>query len=404
MQFTDEYISFVLQHAAEDPTRLRLRFHGDSRQWLPYAIENIAALKKRKKFKLHDGSNFTPKVIPFELSAQQATSASIALLHASLAENAGRILDMTFGLGLDARFLASNLQRQIIGFDLKAELVDAAKVNFADNSNVEVRQGDSVEFLRQYSGDKFDLIFIDPARRGAEGERLYNLHDCQPDLIELLPLIQQKSAKLIAKLSPMLDVTQTLRDLPLTSQLHVVEEANECKELLAIIDFTNTTGSPSIVIDRLISGETKSFTFQPEQEQAAPLSLLQRMPKQGEYLCEPSAATMKAAPFSLLCSEFSATALHPNSHLYITPTHPHGFPGNCYEIQQIYPLTSATLKQLARTIDKADITVRNLKGFTPELLRRRLKIKGSGPLRIFATTLTLPTSTASPILILCATA
>jgi hypothetical protein len=409
MEFSKEYIDFVAQHAADDPTRLRLRFHGDTRQWVPYAIDNIAALKKRKKFKLHDGRDFTPTVIPFELSAQQATSASIAQFHAELAGDAHTILDMTFGIGMDARFLAMGSNRRILGFDLREELVGAAKVNFADFPNVEVRQGDSVEFLKHYNGEKFDLIFIDPARRGSEGERLYNLHDCQPDLIELLPLIKAKSKRLIAKLSPMLDVTQTLRDLPGIVQLHVVEEGNECKELLAVIDFasgneaigtTSAISTAMICIDRLVSGERRQFAFTQAQEATTPLALLNRMPVAGEFICEPSAATMKAAPFNLLSTKFEAPALHPNSHLYVAPTAPSAFPGNCYEICQAVALTSSNLKQIAKSVDRADIAVRNLKGFTSDVLRKRLKLKSGGNLRLFATTLATSAGD-TPILVLC---
>lgn len=232
MDFDKEYLDFVKANAGEDPARLRLRHHGDTRPWIRYAIDNISALKKSRKFKLAEDSDLTPSVIPLEVSAQQATSARIALLHANLARNASSVLDMTFGLGMDARMMAMDPTRRILGFDLREELVAAAKVNFLGFPNVEVRLGDSVEYLRGYDGPAYDLVFIDPARRGCEGQRLYNLHDCQPDLIEILPLIQRKSCRLMAKLSPMLDVTQTLRDLPGISQLHIVEEGNECKELL----------------------------------------------------------------------------------------------------------------------------------------------------------------------------
>lgn len=427
MEFSKEYIDFVEKHAGEDPAKLRLRFHGDSRLWLPLAINNIAALRKSRKFRLNDGADLTPRVIPLEVSAQQATSAQVALLHANLAKDAMSVLDMTFGLGMDARLLAMNPLRRILGFDLREELVAAAKVNFAEFPNVEVRRGDSVRFLEEYEGEAFDLIFIDPARRGLEGERLYNLHDCQPDLIENLPLIRRNSRRLMAKLSPMLDVTQTIRDLPGIRELHVVEEGNECKELLAIVDGgIKTSGStyegnisdkwessdsekkegdsipdleenagPLIAIDRLSKGKLTNFSFRPSEErECGPTPPLGRLPRKGEFLLEPSAATMKAAPFNLLAKRFGTPFLHPNTHLYVSPAGEDGkmpsgmenFPGTVYRIEQALPLTSSNLKLLGRTVGRADIAVRNLKGFTPDSLRKRMKTKPGGESKIYAVT------------------
>lgn len=384
MEFSEEYIDFVRANAGEDPSKLRFRYHGDTREWIPLAIDNVAALKKGKKFLL-DGVDLTPEVIPLEVSAQQATSARIALLHANLAGNARTVLDMTFGLGMDARLMAMDPARHILGFDLREELVWAARRNFREFPNVEIRQGDSVKFIEEYSGPRFDLVFIDPARRGKEGERLFNLHDCAPDLVAIYPLVKRHGARLMAKLSPMLDVTQTIRDLPRISVLHVVEEGNECKELLAMADFDHDTITPGIVIDRFVKGELRRFAFNREDERGA-RALPCRVPEVGEYLLEPSAATMKAAPFNLLSSRFGVSPLHPNTHLYVSQTPPQDFPGGCHEITGVFPLSSSNIKHMCEKVGKADIAVRNLKGFTPDNLRRRMRIAQGGDHRIYAVT------------------
>lgn len=404
MLFTQEYTDFVRENAAADPSTLRLRHHGDTRPWIPLAINNIAALKKKRKFQLDGEVDLTPAVIPLEVSAQQATSAHIALLHANLAGNALNVLDMTFGLGMDARLMAMDAQRRILGFDLREELVEAAKVNFKDFPNVEIRQGDSVKFLEGYNGEPFDLIFIDPARRGDEGQRLYNLHDCQPDLTEILPLIRRHSHKLMAKLSPMLDVTQTIRDLPGISSLHIVEEGGECKELLAIVDFTHDSRRTEIVIDRLAGGKLHRFTFTRDEEREASASasstqIQRHLPKVGEFLLEPSAAAMKAAPFNLLASRLSAPPLHPNTHLYISPAPVEDFPGASHEIVGVFPLSSSNIKRMGSHVKKADIAVRNLKGFTPDNLRKRMKIAQGGDHRLYAVTAATPEGDI-PLLIL----
>lgn len=397
----EEFIRFVEEHRGDDPAKLRLKFHGDPRQWLPLAINNVAALKNRKKFLLRDGADLTPAIVPLEVSAQQSTSANIALLHANLAKDAMRVLDMTFGLGMDARMLAMNPQRRILGFDLQPPLADAARYNFRNFPNVEVRCGDSVSFLEEYDGEPFDLVFIDPARRGAADRRLFNLHDCQPDLIKLMPLLQRKTRRLMGKLSPMLDVTQTIRDLPGTAQLHIVEEGGECKELLAIVDFTTTTDEPSIVIDRLTPDGWQHFSFTQAQERAIDLNatLLGRLPQVGEILLEPSAATMKAAPFGLLSVTFGIRQLAANTHLYIAQEPQPSFPGTGYRLEAVYPLTSSNIKKLSKEVDKADIVVKNLKGFTSDSLAKKMRIKPGGSMRIVGTTVSTPAGSAPTLLL-----
>lgn len=405
MEFGNEYFEFVEAHGLEDPAKLRLKFHGDSRLWIPYAINNIAALSKKKKFRTADGRDYTPKVIPLEISAQQATSAEVARLHMSLAGNAPlRILDMTFGLGVDAAMLSLNPNNELMGFDLQEILVDAARVNFESRENVKVRCSDSVDFLEKYQGEPFDLIFIDPARRGAGGERLYNLHDCQPDITELLPLMRKKGCRVMAKLSPMLDITQTIKDLPALTQLHVVEEEGECKELLALLDFRQEVAEPEIVIDRLKGGKWKQYSFLRSAE-----LLLQREnpdeglttlnPTPGMYLAEPSAATMKAAPFNLLSRDFKAGRLHSNTQVFLSESPLTDFPGKNYEIVKVWPFSSSNLKAISREVPQADITLKNFFGFTPETLRKRLKTKPGGELRLFAVTRRAPAGDERMILL-----
>lgn len=421
MEFNNEYFEFVEKNAKIDPSTLRLRYHGDPRCWIPYAINNIEALRNRRKFILADGADLTPRVIPSQISAQQASSANVALLHSNLAGNALRILDMTFGIGMDARLMALHPYRTILGFDLQEALVDAAQINFADLKNVEVRMADSVEFLREYDGEPFDLIFIDPARRGESGQRLYNLHDCTPDLIELLPLLRSKCRRLMAKLSPMLDVTQTIRDLPGITALHIVEEAGECKELLAIVagncDAVNDVCSgvaatadgasesvPEICIDRLLPGGLQRFRFTlPEEAEAQPM-LLGRAPRKGELLLEPSPAAMKAGAFNLYSSRFNAAKLHPNTNLYVpldndSDTLSKDFPGTIFLLVDVYPLTSSNLKTLGKKLSPINITSRNLPSFPPELLAKKMKIKQGGSRRLFAVSISTPSGTEPYLLV-----
>ncbi len=379
LRLPDDFFSFVAENMAADPVSLRLRHHGDQRWWMPLALNHIEGLGKCGcKFVAADGTDFTPRVIARPLSVEQATSARVGMLHDRLAGNSRRVLDMTCGLGIDTRFLAGG--RQVTAIELNDELADAARFNFADMPNVGVVNADSVEWLAGYGGEPFDLVFIDPARRGAGNSRLFNIADCAPDVLSLLPLLKMKARKAMVKLSPMLDVRQTLRDLPDTTELHIVEERGDCRELLAVMDFTVVCAEPRIVVH----DDTTEFSFTLSEESSAEGGYA--LPSHGMWLCEPGPAAMKSGAFSLLARRFGLSALHRDTHLFVGDKVPEGFPGKCRQIEAVYPLASSTLKAVGKNIGRADVAVRNLPQFTPELLARRLGVKSGGVLRVVGCT------------------
>lgn len=379
MELDEDFFAFVDANKDSDPKALRLKYHGDARIWIPLALNHIEGLRKcGRKFIADDGADFTPRLIARPLSVEQATSAGIGMLHHRLAGDARHVLDMTCGLGIDSRFLSQG--RRLTSIELDPELAAAARYNLADAPDVEVVNEDSVKWLEEYDGEPFDLVFIDPARRGAGNSRLYKIADCAPDVTAILPLLRAKTRRLIVKLSPMLDVTQTLRELPDTSELHIVEERGECRELLAVVDFTSRVAEPRIVAH----SDGTELTFLMSEEQASETK--SALPRPGMWLCEPGPAAMKAGVFSILARRFSAAQLHQNTHLFVAEREPEGFPGKCRLIEAVYPLSSSTLKTIGKAIGKADVAVRNLPQFTPELLAKRLGVKSGGVHRVVGCT------------------
>lgn len=375
MTVNDDFWQFVERHKSEDPIMLRLKFGGEMPPWANLAITHIECVQKcgRKLGQLQ------PELMVSPLSVEQSTSEQVAHVHADIAARlpsvSGLIIDMTCGLGIDLSALSSRLGGRAIGVELNPLLAEAAAYNFRNNDGVSIICGDSVEYLKNWDGKKFDLIFIDPARRGTGGERVYNIHDCQPDLIELLPLLSGKCRYAMAKLSPMLDVTQTIRDLGGMSRLYVIEEHGECRELLALLDFTQQVGEPEIVVCTDVS----VFSFFMDEEKAA--SANYGMPSAGDYLFEPSPAAMKARPFALLCQRHGLRKIHPNTNLFVSAAPVEGLPGKWYAISEVNDMSSSTIRNLSRRFDKVDIAVRNYP-ITPEQLHRKLKIKAGGNCRL----------------------
>lgn len=372
----NEIQDWISAHLKDDTSRLRFKYHGDER--LMQAIEQIELRRKAgDKFTMSDGRSLLPEWLYAKVSVEQATSAKVAEFHAFLAKSEKRILDMTMGIGVDSVAFALLNDSCVTAIEMNPDLAAVSMDNYSALSNLTIVNADSVEWLKS-SDAHFDMIFIDPARRSSDGSRVYNVHDCTPDVTVIMDLMMAHAPRVMIKLSPMLDVTATLRDLPSTRALYVVEEKGECREILCDLE-AGHEGSSVIVA---VNGERRlSFT----QEEESNANGRYGVPSEGNYLYEPWPSVMKVAPFKLLCEKFNAKAVSSNSHLYFSSEKNDEFPGKCYKIEAVLPYSSGVLKRFAGTYGNASVTVKNFPE-TAEKLKAKLKIKESSTQRLFATT------------------
>ena len=325
--------------------------------------------------------SFAPQWFPTALSVEQASSATVACFHAAVVAPLRSLLDMTMGLGVDAAAIATLDGAEVTAIERDSRLCLFAKENYRDIANMKIINADSVEWLR--STDRmFDWIFIDPARRDDIGRRVYNIHDCTPDVAEILPLMLTHARDVLVKLSPMLDISATIADLRHVRKVCIVEERGDVRELLAHISRDVESDSDSTEIEA-VSVDWK-FSFTRAQEAAAAERYAE--PAAGEYFYEPSPAIMKAAPFKLLCERFDVGALHPNTHLYVSPRKIDGFPGKRYRIESVIPYGSKYIKRFAKEYPAASVSVRNFP-CTAAALRAKLKVKESDTVKVAGVTL-----------------
>ncbi len=382
-----EFDDFVNANRNEDISRLRLRHANNSEPWIEPALVHIDALQRKGAKFVAEGVDYTPGIFPSRLSLEQATSARIARFHASLVEPGNRILDMTCGLGIDAAMMARR-GCDVTAVDINPLHAEAARYNYGDLDTLKVIEGDSIEVLKADT-THYDVIFIDPARRDDAGGRTYNIHDCAPDIIDLMPLLRSRADRLLAKLSPMLDISQTIRDLPGIRHLYVIEDAGECKELFVDVDLRVESITDDAAI-RQIDNEVPitikgadAFTFTRAEE--ADATATYGTPSKGDYVYEPSACAMKAAPFNLLCDRFDLKSLSANTHVYFGRHDALQFPGRALKLIEVLPYASGVLKRLSRTYPKADVAVRNF-GISAQALQEKIKVKPGGDIRILGVT------------------
>lgn len=321
----------------------------------------------------------------------------------------GAFIDLTGGYGIDSFFLSA-FATEAHYVEQDPELCRIAAHNFArTRPHLQVHNTTAEEFLRALPNANSEnnvLIYLDPARRDTHGGKVFRIEDCTPNIIDLLPMLQQKSTVLMIKLSPMLDITAALRSLGEGWQVHVVAIRNEVKELL-FVRHSQLSDSPSSPptkeesIELLSSIRTKlspslcregqggsfftaanyvhdhwqtlTFTLQQEQEAQVSYWNLQHTPR---YLYEPNAAILKAAAFRFVSESYRISKLAPNTHLYAADHLLSDFPGRVWEV--IAPLTSSMLKHLPETLQEqgASILTRNYP-LSPDQLRKKLKLRDS---------------------------
>lgn len=382
-ELTDDIIKWIEEHRNDDTTKLRLSCRkNDDAAIYDFAIMQIECRKKAAK-KLSQTLQSSSFIFPTTLSAEQCTSDDLAEFHASLINEGETILDMTAGLGIDAFHLAQKA-KHITAIDLNSDVAEALSINanVLGLNNFTAINADSVEYIKN-STEHFDTIFIDPARRGDGGKRLFALADCQPNIVELLDCVKAHCNKLIVKASPMLDATQVLRELPETTDLYAIGTRQECKEIVAVVDFKNPQTAPTIHCIT-IDDETLDFSFTLDEESSA--TNIYGEIHEGMYLYEPHPAVMKLQPFKLISQHFNAIKLHQHTHLYTSTQIIPNFPGDCYKIEKIYPFTSRVAKEVVKDYPRANVAVRNFI-LSADELRKKLKIKDDNKYRLYGITI-----------------
>ena len=388
--FDENFIKWIEANRNIDVAKLRLRYANASND-IKEAISQIECrLKAGDKFSrcrpiggcvVSDTPVNFPQWFPSPLSVEQATSLSVACFHASLIPENCRLLDMTMGLGMDSATIATKNNIETIAIERDERLCQFAAANYRNLKNFTIINADSVDWLRNTTLT-FDWIFIDPARRDNVGHRVYNIHDCTPDVAEILPMMLAHSSNILIKLSPMLDIAATIADLKRVANIYIVEEKGDVRELLVHInhDAIDEAESTNIVA----VNESGRFEFDRKQEATATESY--SVPIAGDYIYEPYPMIMKAGPFKLLCTRYNVGALHPNTHLYTSNCIIDEFPGKKYKIENVVPYNSKYIKRLAKDYPEASISVRNFP-LTASQLRAKLKVKEGDALKISGVTL-----------------
>ena len=176
---------FIESHLKDDVRQLALqKFSDDVDKML--VLNQIEARQLLSKKVPYWASN-PDLLFPRHLSIEQCSSELTAKYKSSIIEGGDTFVDLTGGLGVDSYFLSEKFKTSYYVENQK-ELCELAEHNFAVvGRKITVVNSDAETFCRDVACRvRPDVVFIDPARRDMYNRKMVSLHDCTPDVVDLV--------------------------------------------------------------------------------------------------------------------------------------------------------------------------------------------------------------------------
>ncbi|GAB4107662.1 SAM-dependent methyltransferase [Echinicola sediminis] len=379
--YTPELFQFVQDHLQEDPAQLLLKHHQNTSLDIKEAVQQIAARQKAAG-KLPMWVANQKVVFPASISLEQCSSELTAIFKRRFVKGEC-LVDLTGGFGVDTFYLGEQFQ-QVVYLERQEKLAEIVRFNFHHLSiqpdKYAFLSSESIGYLKNAQAD-FDWLYVDPARRGGYNQKLYKLADCEPDILGNWDLLTQKAKNIMVKASPMLDIKEAIRELPVLSSIHVVAVKNEVKEILLVWHKEGTEQGVKVSAWNLVGDHAVDFTFGFEGEEATDISY--GLPE--KYLVIPSAAILKAGAFKSFGKRSGLKKLHPNTHLYTADFLPENLQGRAFEILSEVKLDKKAIKK-SFPGGKVNVLVRN-HPLKPEVIKKKFRLKDGGEDFLIACTL-----------------
>ena len=372
-----EVQKFINENLNSDISKLLFKGSPFSDVDIKELVNQIEA-KKKSRVKLSRWFNAEGIIFPLKLSIEQTSSEETAKFKASLFSGK-KAIDLTGGFGVDSFFFSNNFEH-FTHCEYNPNLSDIVKHNFniLKKENVEFVSGDGLEFLKG-SQDKFDLIYLDPARRSDVKGKVFMLADTQPNPVENLELLFSKSDNILIKVSPLLDLKNTLRELKHVKNIYIVSLNNEVKELLFHLE-NNFKGNVNIeCVDLFTSKDKVQSSFKIDDT-----IFHAKYSNSKKYIYEPSATVMKSGAFNQISEKLDLFKIAPNSHIYTSDKLITNFQGRVFEVNDISKPNKKEIKKALPKL-KANITTRNYPMSVVDI-RNKFKLKDGGNTYLFFTT------------------
>ena len=311
-----------------------------------------------KKFPFLNQENI---IFPPNLNLEQASSQDTADFKKQLFKGR-KFIDLTCGFGIDAYFLSQNFE-EITLIEQNTELLDIVKHNWEVLGRKANFINQKLEDFLTNNKEKFDLIYLDPARRDNHNRKVFLLEDLSPNIIEIQEQLSDISTEILIKLSPLIDIQHLVSSLQNIYKIWIIAVKNEVKEVLVYLK--KTENQPEISCINLQSTEPE-FHFNLDDEKHCQSEL--SFPK--KYIYIPNNSVLKSGAFNLASEKFGLKKLHQNTHIYTSEEKIEHFPGRIFETEEI---NSKAIKKG----EQFNIITKNFP-LKPEEIKKKYKIKDGG--------------------------
>ncbi|WP_395767772.1 SAM-dependent methyltransferase [Aquirufa sp.] len=361
-------IKFIQEHVQQEASRLAL----SAKKYPNLDIKKLAGqIQARQKLaaKMPRWTSNKEVFFPQKISLEQASSEATARFKAELVK--GKLIDITGGMGVDAWAFAQTCE-EVTYVEQQEELAQQAQYNHSilGLKNVTHKIGNGLAQLNS----SYDWIYVDPARRDEQGNKVILFKDCQPNVLDILTYTE--NSHILIKTSPVLDIQRAIQELGGVEKVYVIAYQNEVKELL-FIKTNQSSLDPLIDVIELAFSSPSIFSGTLSAEKQA----MMHLNKVGKYVYEAHPAILKAGFFKLLQRD-NLWQLGQHTHLYSSNELLSNFPGRRFECINSGSVQRAWL--LPHLVDlRINISTKNFP-LKPDALRKKLKLKDGGELTLFA--------------------
>ena len=332
-------------------------FSEVSMQEIVQQIKGKKVAQKKFPFLLKEGIVFPP-----HLNLEQSSSEKTALYKSQVLKGQ-KFIDLTSGFGIDAYYLSENFS-EITLVEQNPELLRTVEHNWNILGKKAKFINKRLEDFLTESHENFDVIYLDPARRDSNKNKVFLLEDLSPNILEIQEKMLSVSKEVVVKLSPLIDLKYLVSVLQNVSRIEIIAVKNDVKE---VVVFLSNDDYEKIICNCVnLESEETGFQFQFGEEENAHAEYSE--PKKFIYI--PNNSVLKAGVFNLISKRFNLKKLHQNTHIYTSNHQAEDFPGRVFEMESI------DSKQIKKK-EQFNIISKNYP-LKPEEIKKKYSLKDGG--------------------------
>lgn len=321
----EEIQQYIHANLTKDLHSLLLKkspFPEVSMQELVQQIKGKQMAHKKFPFLLKEGVVFPP-----QLNVEQSSS-ELTAKYKSAKIKGKKLIDLTSGFGIDAYYLSENFE-EVTLVEQNTELLEIVKHNWAVLGKKGTFINQHLENFLNENKENFDTIYLDPARRDHNKNKVFLLEDLSPNIIEIQDKLLSISNEIVIKLSPLIDLKYLVSVLKNVAKIDIIAVKNDVKEVVIYQkrDFSGEIWCNCINLE----SEEPVFNFHLSKEKDA----VAEYSEPEKFLYIPNNSILKAGVFNVISEDFKIKKLHPNTHLYTSETKIKDFPGRVLEVEVV---------------------------------------------------------------------